>query len=268
MTGNILGLLKAAKTAECYKNHHPTIQYSNNSDLSEYYYDYWIKDWGTLIFTFEGGRAGAAQYVLNFLHPNEIAAVSIDETMAKELKSHRITSVTQTKSKWITLLKSIFEGAKTGDNNAGLDYRGIDIKAGDWIFNVTINDIGEDSIDVTSRYIDVSGTGVTPRHIIIDFDTITEISIGTKDFFRIQAVNDIVTGEQDLYDGIKAFFVSKKIELFPRWLPVSERGLSGACKRGDIVRHGNSKYISKVDGNTVKPSDDTEHESWILISQE
>ena len=69
MTGNILGLLETAKTAECYKTHHPTIQYSNNSDLSEYYYDYWIKDWGTLIFTFEGGRAGAAQYVLNFLHP-------------------------------------------------------------------------------------------------------------------------------------------------------------------------------------------------------
>lgn len=267
----LLGALKQLKNAEGYAQHHPTIINSTNGDVIAYYYDYWVYSWGLLIFTMEAqANIANTYYGLRFMKYDSLSSLSLDNEIADKIDWSTVEGVETSEDDWNNLVKTVLESCKSGSNNGGLEYRDLQFDCGNWFDITHILDITGNIMQYKSNYIDVSGLGSTNRRMVTDISTIAQFSVPVKDYFRIGPVDNIVSEDKTILDGINKCMVYTKTPFYRTWVPPSSYGTTqSSYKYGDIVSRKNSEtgetgyYISKIEANSTDPL--LSSDSWIKL---
>ena len=268
---NILGLLKQLKTIDGFKKHHPAICNSTNGDLIAYYYDYWVYSWGIAVFTIEPQATPAnTEYGIRLMKYDSISSVFMDDELSSKIDIANIESVKPSSNDWDNLVLSIFNSAKNGDINYGLQYKGLHFDCGNWFDVIDIKEIANGIVKFISNHVDISGTGVRPKTTLTELSTVCQISIPVRDYFRVKPVFDIVNAEAGLLKGVVDCWKTTNISWSTLWIPKSEYGpMQLGYKYGSIIRRFNSdtnkseNYISTVDENISDPL--TDSEKWLKI---
>lgn len=263
----ILGTLKYLKEDANFNKHHPEIILKG--DVISYYYDYWVLPNSFVILTVEPMTSILdTKYCLRIIKPSEISSITLDAYFNdKDLSGVKATPVA-TDALWQSLVNGIITSAKTGDKNAGLEYKNVFLDLGMWTIAKKYNTVNNNLADILTTVFDPGGIGHKSARHIANLSSISQMSVYIEDWYKLGTIKTLVESDESLKNAVNTCFTSCGMKRFTQWKTpeeIAHTPIISSYKYGDRVRFSGKYYISSVDNNNSTPGKSS---TWIEYTEE